>query len=174
MTIEPVTIDNLTILTEVARRAYSDHYLHLWHDNGDWYLDQYFSLERFKEEWENPDFKFYLIYEEQLPVGFLKLNLKPSGKDPETCMEIERIYLEKEATGKGIGSQVMKKVEAIAREFKRSGLLLKVMDSSQDAIAFYKKMGYAIDSTHRLTFQQMKADLRGMYIMTKNTYQPLL
>jgi diamine N-acetyltransferase len=169
MIIHPITSEKLTELADVAGRAYRDHYLHLWHDNGNWYLDQFFSLQRFKDELNNPDFKFYLIYEGEFAVGFFKLNMRPHfGRHPDTDMEVERIYLMKEASGKGIGSQVMKEVESIAKEHHRTRLLLKVMDSSKDAIAFYKKLGYAIFGTHRLSFPQMKEEFRGMYMMTKD------
>jgi len=168
MVLTPVTDENLTELITIAKLAYCEHYLYLWHDGGEWYLNQYFSPERFKEEFGNPDFLFYVIYHDGAPAGFLKLNMRSSMEcHSGRCMEIERIYLVKEAVNKGIGSQVMNAVEKIGKDRKLSTLLLKVMDSSAQAIAFYKKIGYVISGTYRLPFSQMKTHLRGMYLMKK-------
>lgn len=41
------------------------------------------------------------------------------------------------------------------------------MDSSNGPIAFYTKMGFQLCGTTRLSFEQMKEELRGMVIMKK-------
>ena len=41
----PVSVADVQQLATVARRAYADHYLHLWHDGGVWYMNRSFSAD---------------------------------------------------------------------------------------------------------------------------------
>jgi ribosomal protein S18 acetylase RimI-like enzyme len=55
----------------------------------------------------------------------------------------------------------------IAKEKNKKLIWLKVMDSSKDAIEFYKKMGFEICGTAHLNFEMMKPEYREMYVMRK-------
>lgn len=167
---QPVLVADVQKLSEVAIRAYSDHYLHLWHDAGAWYIDRSFSPDVLRRELENPDARFYFVQQHGQPVGFLKLNLhQPSPCDPAlNAMEVERIYLEKKVTGRGVGKAAMEFAVEQARQLKKQLVWLKAMDSSRDALAFYEKMGFAICGTDRLTFDAMKDEFRGMVVCQRS------
>lgn len=167
--IKRIGVDDAAQLSAVAMKAYSDHYLHLWHDGGAWYLNAYFTTARFREELRDADARFYLLYYTNEPVGFLKLNLnKPLPGESKAALELERIYLTAAASGNGIGTEALHFVFAIARAQKREVAWLKVMDSSAGPVAFYKKMGFEICGAYQLSFSAMKEALRGMYIMRKD------
>jgi ribosomal protein S18 acetylase RimI-like enzyme len=156
-------------LSEVARSAYADHYLDLWYDQGDWYMQASFSPETLAVELSDPNTLFYLARYSGLPVGFLKLNIDASlkGYEHQRGLELERIYLNKQATGKGIGSALVDLAVRIAKEKDKEMIWLKAMDTSYGPIAFYKKMGFRISGTYRLKHSLMKEELRGMVIMTR-------
>jgi ribosomal protein S18 acetylase RimI-like enzyme len=82
-------------------------------------------------------------------------------------MELERIYLNKEATGKGIGKRLVDLTLETAQENNKDLVWLKAMDTSDEPIAFYEKMGFSIKGTHCLKHRLMKEELRGMVILTK-------
>ncbi len=157
------------LLSEVAIKAYSDHYLHLWQDGGKWYINKCFTVEILTAELNDSNTAFYLALYDNVPVGFLKLNIDAPlhGKDKD-ALELERIYLNKEATGKGIGSQLMRLTIKIAEENNKELVWLKAMDTSEASIAFYEKMGFIITGTYTLPHQLMKEELRGMVIMGKS------
>ena len=166
--IQRLYVQDATLLSRIATKAYSDHYLYLWYDEGQWYLQTYFTAARFEEELRDANAWFFLIYHEEKPVGFLKLNIdKPSPGGNNNALELERIYLTKEANGNGIGTRAIDFTFDIARQKKKEVVWLKVMDSSTGPIRFYEKMGFQICGPYRLSFTQMKEELRGMYIMQK-------
>lgn len=157
------------LLSEVALKAYADHYLHLWHDRGKWYIEKYFSVEKLETELKDENAVFFLAYYNVSPVGFIKLNINAplDGEEEKKCMELERIYLSKDAAGKGIGRKLVELTFAIGKENNRGIIWLKAMDSSEGPIAFYKKMGFEISGTYKLKHTLMKEELRGMVIMKR-------
>lgn len=170
----PIHLRQLTqadapVLHDISLRSYSDHYLHLWYDNGAWYTEKCFSIFNLQAELADSNSLFWMIYYNEYPVGFLKVNTHAALKNfsAEEAMELERIYLLKEVTTKGIGSYLVDLVEQLARQYNKKLLWLKVMDSSEGPIRFYKKHGFVICDTHHLDFGQMKEEFRGMYIMQK-------
>lgn len=165
--IEPIAEKDAEQLAAVAVRAYSDHYLHFWSDGGDWYLDRSFSVENLRRELADERNNFYLAVFEGEPVGFLKTRPDNPMPDGNKGFEVERIYLTNRAQGNGIGTALMDFAIAHAAELGSKLVWLKVMDSSEGAIAFYKKLGFLVCGTETLQFPQMKQELRGMYIMQK-------
>ena len=62
-------------------------------------------------------------------------------------MEIERIYVEKEFQGYGLGGKLIKKAAEIGREKEKQYIWLGVWEKNEKAILFYKKHGfYKIDA----------------------------
>lgn len=161
--------EDALLLNEVALKAYSDHYLHLWHDEGEWYIKKSFSVENLSAELNDPNAVFYLAYYNNSPVGFLKLNIDAplKGEEEKNCIELERIYLLKNAAGIGIGRKLINLTFGIAKDYNKAIVWLKAMDSSEGSIAFYRRMGFEISGTYRLKFSQMKKELRGMVIMKR-------
>ncbi|ADB37832.1 GNAT family N-acetyltransferase [Spirosoma linguale] len=164
---EVLSVADASRLSEVAIRAYCDHYLHLWHDAGAWYLARSFTPEALAQELLDENARFYLIHFDEEPIGFLKLNLlKPSPCEPSlNALELERIYLQKTATGKGIGTKIVQFVLGHARQMGRQVVWLKAMESSHDAIAFYERMGFVLCGTSKLSFEAMREEYRPMVTM---------
>jgi diamine N-acetyltransferase len=167
--IKKLGITDAELLSKVALKAYADHYLHLWYDGGEWYMKKCFTVEQIATELSDPNASFYLAYYNGTAVGFLKLNIDATfeGGEDNNALELERIYLNKEATGKGIGSALVNFTFDIAKKNNKDLVWLKAMDSSEESISFYKKMGFEITGTYVLPHQLMKEELRGMVIMKK-------
>jgi len=155
-------------LSDIAMRAYNDHYLYLWNDDGSWYMNRSFSVEQFLKELKNPNSAFFLLKENEKDIGFLKLNLDLAleGFESESAMELERIYLLRSASRKGFGKKALEFCFDLARKMNKKIIWLKSMDSS-DAVQFYQTLGFIISSTDRLDFEIMKPEYRGMQILMK-------
>src|SRR5215831_15301327 len=97
--IRRIGAEDAALLNDVAIRAYSDHYLHLWYDEGRWYIKKSFSTKNLVRELEDANAWFYLIYFNEIAVGFLKLNIDAPLEKEENmnALELERIYLTKAA-----------------------------------------------------------------------------
>lgn len=165
--IKRIGIEDVALLSDIAIRAYCDHYKHLWYDEGKCYAKKSFSKENLLNELKDKNAWFFIILLNNEAVGFLKLNIDAPLRENTNALELERIYLTKSATGKGIGKYVFYFVMDIAKECNKKLIWLKVMDSSADAIAFYKKMGFEIFDVTRLDFEMMKPEFRGMYLMKR-------
>lgn len=166
--IEKIDLSHLEILSEVATRAYFDHYKHLWYDEGAWYAAKCFNTSQLAEEISDERNAFFLAILNQKPVGFLKL--RPENQLIEQAgngFEIERIYLTNEATGRGVGKKLMEFAIEMAKTQNKDYVWLKAMDSSQDAIRFYEKLGFQVCGTSRLDFTQMKTEFLGMVSMKR-------
>ncbi len=101
--------------------------------------------------------------------GFLKLRPENSiellaGAD---AFEIERIYLDKSVIGSGVGRKVMEFALDRARSMDKEVVWLKVMDSNEATVRFYEKFGFKKIGTERLNIPNLKDELRGMFVMSK-------
>jgi len=169
ITIEKLEVKDIALLREVAVGAYADHYLDLWHDGGKWYLEQYFSEQRLTAELTDPNAAFYLAFYNNLPAGFLKLNINAplESKQDKNALELERVYLKKNFEGKSVGAKLVELTFEIAKRENKDLVWLKAMDTGQGPISFYKKMGFEVYGTHLLKHTLMKEELRGMVVMVK-------
>jgi len=78
------------------------------------------------------------------PVGYLVLT-KPDLPLPDLGpgdLEVKRIYLLSRFQGGGIGRNLMRAAEAVARGAGVRRLLLGVYSGNAAAIAFYRRLGY--------------------------------
>ncbi|WP_299824041.1 GNAT family N-acetyltransferase [uncultured Pontibacter sp.] len=164
--ITPCTTTDLHTLQDIAINSYGDHYLYLWYDGGMWYINRCFSEDALKKELEDENTAFFLIYEQEELVGFLKLNINAEieGYTAQEALELERIYLVKTASGKGIGREAMTFTKKYAQDLGKKVIWLKAMDSSK-SVAFYEQNGFEKCGTYTLNFEAMKEEYRGMYVM---------
>jgi diamine N-acetyltransferase len=164
--ITPCTLADLRTLQDIAIRSYNDHYLYLWFDGGAWYVDRSFREEALHDELTDPNAAFYMIYADEELVGFLKLNLHNAFENypAEEALELERIYLTKAASGKGIGREAVKFTKRMASMYNKRVVWLKAMDSSR-SVEFYEQNGFVKCGTYTLPFEQMKPEYRGMFVM---------
>lgn len=162
----PCSITDLHVLQDIAINSYGDHYLYLWHDGGMWYINRCFSDDALKKELEDSNAAFFLIYTNNELVGFLKLNIDKAieGFTEQEALELERIYLIKSASGKGIGKAAVNFTKQFAQEKNKKVIWLKAMDSSK-SVDFYEQNRFAKCGTYTLDFEAMKEEYRGMYVM---------
>lgn len=114
------------------------------------YLEESFNTEKIKSELNNPDSLFYIAWEEDNPVGYLKVN---SGKaqtelQDETSLEIERIYVKKSHHGKKVGQLLYNQALETAQQLGKSYLWLGVWEKNLRAINFYSKNGFVEFDKH--------------------------
>ncbi|MFZ4928395.1 GNAT family N-acetyltransferase [Chryseobacterium sp. Mn2064] len=114
------------------------------------YLEESFNIEKVKSELSNPDSHFYIAWEEDNPVGYLKVN---SGKaqtelQDETSLEIERIYVKKSHHGKKVGQLLYDQAVEMAQHLKKSYVWLGVWEENIRALNFYRKNGFVEFDKH--------------------------
>ena len=172
--IEQIDASKAASLSALAKAIYPEHYLHLWNEGGaDWYMHSYaYPVEKLKNELEDNNVHYCIVYADDEALGYLKLNLTGhlKGFVGMNLLEIERIYLFKKVTGQGLGHLLMEYADQLAIKLNKDLIFLKAMDSSKNAISFYEKNGYTIHSHFQLpmpAFKLMKQEYRGMVILIK-------
>lgn len=119
-------------------------------ENIDMFLQESFSKEALIKEVGAPDNIFLLAYENERPVGYVRLreNNNPPELTGTNSMEIARIYAVKDAIGKGVGKLLMQECITIATQKNRSLVWLGVWEHNKRAIDFYTKWGFEKFATH--------------------------
>jgi len=62
----------------------------------------------------------------------------------ENICELQRMFIEKSARGKGIGRQLMQRCVADALKFKYAQMYLETLSNMHEALALYKKSGFHV------------------------------
>jgi GNAT superfamily N-acetyltransferase len=108
------------------------------------YLENNLSDAKLKTELENAESEFYFIHSENIPVGYLKLNLgnTQSEKFSIQSLEIERLYVLKSEHGKKYGHRLLNFAVTRAIELNCKQVWLGVWEKNFHAIDFYEKHGF--------------------------------
>ncbi|SHN09948.1 GNAT family N-acetyltransferase [Chitinophaga sp. CF418] len=114
------------------------------------YLDENFSPEKVSAELSNPDSQFFIAWEGDTPIGYLKLNTGKAQTEPQedSAIEIERIYVLGAYHGKKIGQLLYEKALEVAQIQNKSFIWLGVWEENPRAIRFYEKNGFVAFSKH--------------------------
>lgn len=147
------------MLRDIYLKSYNEHYTHIWDDQGKAYLKNFYQPSTFEKGLNNPDHYYYLIYLSHEPIGLFKVTEKElEGYHPEQCLEINKLYILNQATGKGIGSKVLAYIINLAVSMKRSIIWLNVMAKSE-AKGFYEYNGFELVKQVSLDYPHMKPGL---------------
>lgn len=146
---------DLDLLHKIAVQSYNDTYKYLWKDEGKLYLDRFYKKEFFKEELSASDIFYFLIYEEENAIGFIKLKESAiESYSKSESIELDKLYLLKKYTGKGIGKIIMNFIISFSKEKNASVIWLKVMETSP-AKFVYEKSGFVQIDKYNLDYPQI-------------------
>jgi ribosomal protein S18 acetylase RimI-like enzyme len=142
---------DLHILQSLSIATYSDTFSA---DNTDetmqLYLDKAFSLSQLSNELSNEESTFYFAKMDEKIVGYLKLNVGKAQNEfqDHEGLEIERIYVTKEAQRQGIGKQLLSYAIQTGKELNKQYVWLGVWEKNEKAIGFYTNYGFQIIGSH--------------------------
>lgn len=149
--IRKVSAEELEVLQSIGRETFYETFAK---DNSEdemqKYLDESFSTEKISQELNTPDSRFFIAWEEDNPVGYLKINAGKAQTElqDDASMEIERIYVKSSHHGKKVGQLLYDKALDIALEEKKQYLWLGVWEENLRAVNFYKKNGFVTFDKH--------------------------
>ncbi|MBU2525185.1 MAG: GNAT family N-acetyltransferase [Bacteroidetes bacterium] len=173
---EALTDDNLSVLAcearhidllvDIANKAYSDNYLHIWDDEGVLYLEKNFSKPVLASELADKNNCFFLVQNREKFVGFAKIVLCKSFGDytADESLYVQRLYLRKAYCGLGIGAKLMMQFHQKALALHKKVVWLQAMPSTP-SVSFYEKLGYTITHKGYIPFPHIKPAYRDLYDM---------
>lgn len=167
ISLKAVTLNDTVILKELMHKIYPPPYKHLWEDDGYWYVEETFSKPALEKELADPHALYYFVEYQKEVVGVLRImyDVPLSDNSDLKATKLHRIYLDPKLQGKGFGKLLMDWSKQQAIDNGSQIIWLEAMDTQDQALQFYKKLGYVISSDFRLTFNLMHEHLRGMYRM---------
>ena len=168
--LQEICLNDQSKLLNLVTRIYTPVYKHLWKkDDCSWYLNKFYGIENLKKELSEINSEYYFVIFKSQYVGILRINYNKilEGHIKDSNVYLHRIYLGIEAHGQGIGKALFDWVEKIAKEKEQSSIWLKAMDTQQQALHFYTKLGYKNIGKTRLDFDLIKKDYSGMVIFWK-------
>ncbi|MBD0384392.1 GNAT family N-acetyltransferase [Paenibacillus sedimenti] len=119
-------------------------------ENMNAYLERAFNLKQLEKELSNNFSQFFFVYFNNEVTGYLKVNTNDaqSEKMGDESLEIERIYIKNKFQKHGLGKYLLNKAMEIAMERDKKKIWLGVWEKNENAIAFYKKMGFVQTGAH--------------------------
>jgi diamine N-acetyltransferase len=142
--IVPVTLNDVEKLQAISRITFSQTFMEYnTAEDMETYLSNSFSIEKLSAELNNPDTEFYFAQDQDIIVGYLKVNtgLAQTENKDATAFEIERIYVDQAYLGKKIGQLLFEKAIELAKAKNKSYVWLGVWEENHRALAFYHKNG---------------------------------
>jgi diamine N-acetyltransferase len=119
-------------------------------ENMDKFMHSQFTREALMKEVGAEGNIFFLAYDDDKPVGYVRM--RESGDMPELGnkrgIEIARIYAVAGSIGKGVGSALMQKCIDVALERNKEVIWLGVWEKNKRAIDFYTRRGFEKFGTH--------------------------
>lgn len=114
------------------------------------YLKKAFNLKQLEKELSTPFSQFFFVYFNNEIAGYLKININDAQSEEmgNDSLEIERIYIRNKFQRHGIGKYLLTKAMEIAMEHKKRKIWLGVWEKNENAISFYKKMGFVHTGAH--------------------------
>ena len=147
MKILKAKLDDVELLRNFAERTFRVAY-EAMNEPADFnqYCQEAFSVERVSMEMQHPQSVFWLGWQDGKLAAYLKLNINTyteavnSGK----TVQIERIYVDPEMQGKGLGERLLDFCYEQAQLLKADSIWLSVWKKNPRAVTFYERCGYEI------------------------------
>lgn len=114
------------------------------------YLERAFNAKQLEDELSNSCSDIFFVYYNEELAGYLKVNREGAQSEQmsDASLEIERIYIRKKFQMHGLGKYMLNKAMETALEHKKKEVWLGVWEKNDNAIAFYKKMGFVQTGSH--------------------------
>lgn len=149
--IKKCTLEDLSILQEISYETFNDTFKDQNSpENMKAYLERAYNLKQLEKELSNISSQFFFVYFHNELAGYLKVNTNDAQSEEmgEESFEIERIYIKKKFQKHGLGKYLLNIAMEMAMEGNKKKIWLGVWEKNENAIAFYRKMGFVQTGAH--------------------------
>ncbi|MCM3163545.1 GNAT family N-acetyltransferase [Metabacillus litoralis] len=149
--IKKCTLEDLRTLKEISYETFNETFKHQnTPENMNAYLEKAFNFKQLEKELATISSHFFFIYFNHDVAGYLKINTNDAQSEEmgDHSLEIERIYIKRKFQKHGLGKYLLNQALEIAVELNKQNIWLGVWEKNENAIGFYKKMGFVITGSH--------------------------
>lgn len=151
ITILPAGPQDLNVLQRISRETFYETFA-ASNTEADMqkYLEENLGAARLRAELQHADSLFFIAWEGNAPIGYLKLNLTTAQTElqDEQALEIERIYVRASHQGKKLGQLLYDKAVEVAKQRHKTYVWLAVWEENHKAIGFYTRQGFVAFDKH--------------------------
>ncbi len=147
ITIRKATTDDAATLAEVGKISFLESHGHSASTSDtDAYISKKFTVHAMREELQNAENIYHLIYFKDRVAGYSKIILNSANENIAgqnvTCLD--RLYLLKEFYGLALGLRLFEYNVHLSKQAHQAGMWLNTWIENSRAIAFYQKAGFRI------------------------------
>ncbi|MED3911964.1 GNAT family N-acetyltransferase [Peribacillus simplex] len=149
--IKKCTLVDSRKLQEISYETFNETFKHQNSpENMNAYLEKAFNLKQLEKELSNISSQFFFVYFDNEVAGYLKVNTNDAQSEEmgAESLEIERIYIKKKFQKHGLGKYLLNIAMEIAMERNKKKIWLGVWGKNENAISFYKKLGFVQTGAH--------------------------
>ena len=140
MKITKTTIENITLIKEIAEKSWRKHYPGiLSNEQIEYMLEIMYSETELQNHFENPNYHYYLLGDEEKTLGIMGFE----NHYQEKTTKLHRIYLLEEAKGKGVGKFAINFLKNQAKESGDQRIILNV-NKQNPSYYFYVSQGFKV------------------------------
>ncbi|MEI1422810.1 GNAT family N-acetyltransferase [Bacillus cabrialesii] len=165
--IKKCSLEDLKILQEISVETFNDTFKDQNSpENMKAYLESAFNTKQLEKELSTMSSQFFFVYIHHEVAGYVKVNTDDAQSEEmgDESLEIERIYIKNKFQKHGLGKHLLNKALDVALECNKKKIWLGVWEKNENAIAFYKKMGFVQTGAHSF---YMGDEEQTDFIMTK-------
>ena len=143
--------EDLAILQEISIETFNDTFKNQnTPENMKAYLEKAFNTKQLEKELSTISSQFFFVYFYEAVAGYLKVNTNEAQSEEmgDESLEIERIYIKSKFQKHGLGKSLFDKALEIALDHNKKIIWLGVWEKNENAIEFYKKIGFIQTGTH--------------------------
>lgn len=136
------TEKDIALIQDLAKRSWENAYAEiLSQEQMEYMLETMYSHTEIAEHLKNPDYHYYLVFDEVLNIfdGFIGYE----HHYEEKTTKLHRIYLVPESKGKGLGKKTLEFLNEKVKESGDQRIILNV-NKYNSARSFYQSQGYEI------------------------------
>ena len=130
------------ILSSLGKQTFRETFGSLFTERElDVYLERTFAPAKMAASMKKENNYFLLAYEDDHPVGYLKMKIHSPDSHVETekPSQLQKIYVLKDTLARGVGQRLLDQCVLHARSLSRDCLWLDVLQTNERAIRFYEK-----------------------------------
>ncbi|MDF2606746.1 MAG: protease synthase and sporulation negative regulatory protein 1 [Bacillales bacterium] len=150
-TIRKCSLEDIVLLQEISYETFNVTFKDQNSlENMKAYLERAFNYNQLEKELSNNNTQFFFIYLNHEIAGYLKINTSDAQSEEmgDESIEIERIYVKSKFQKHGLGKILFNKAIETAIKLNKKMIWLGVWEKNENAIAFYKKMGFVQIGAH--------------------------
>ena len=168
ITMRPATVEDAALLADIGARLFDQTFrAQNTPEDLESFLANTYLPEFHRAELADPERATVLAFDSAgAAIGFAmtRRGTRSNGVVAERPVEVQRIYVDRESHGSGVGGALMNSCVEQARAWNADVLWLGVFQENPRAIAFYKRQGFEVVGVQEF---MVGSDLQHDFVMAR-------